>query len=155
MVFDMIMSSYGLLFNIYYIIGWRRGGEEVEGNLIPVGFHLGVALSCPYATIPAALRCSALRRHFDPKVGVWNCCLCFLVSRLISIVSSNKRATASLSLDYRDFLSWVMMEEVSQTAEIWLEISPRCVEFSQKDMEYILLMTFQGRTSGQGQPNSS
>ena len=52
MVFDMIMSSYGSVTVSISIF------LELETPL-PVGFHLGVALSCPYATIPAALRGSA------------------------------------------------------------------------------------------------
>ena len=52
MVFDMIMSSYGFVMISIFIF------QELKA-LLPVVFHLGVALSCPYATIPAALRGSA------------------------------------------------------------------------------------------------
>ena len=64
MVFDMIMSSCG---SVMVSISIFRNDLEV---LLLVGFHLEVALSCPYATNPAALRGFSLRRHFGPTVGV-------------------------------------------------------------------------------------
>ena len=57
------------------------GGVILKKYYLPVGFHLGVALSYPYATILAALRGSALRRHFWPEGRSLELLFMFLVSR--------------------------------------------------------------------------